>query len=64
MDNTNDTDYQLFVGIDRSDTKLDIAYMDPQGNTTHLTKISTRPEGLLEWVQALRGAGARVIGLE
>jgi len=56
MDNTNDTDYQLFVGIDRSDTKLDIAYMDPQGNTTHLTKISTRPEGLLEWVQALRGA--------
>ena len=34
MDNTNDTQYQLFVGIDRADAKLDIACTDPQGNTS------------------------------
>jgi transposase len=53
--NTN-TDYQLFVGIDRSDFNLDIACLDAGGNTENRTKISTRPEALLEWVQALRCA--------
>ena len=54
--NTTPIDYRLFVGIDRSDSKLDIARMNPQGRTTELTKTSTRPEALLEWVNALRSA--------
>jgi transposase len=54
--NTTTIDYQLFVGIDRSDAKLDIACTDPQGRTEHLAKISTRPGALLEWVNALRAA--------
>ena len=54
--NTTNTSYGLFVGIDRSDSKLDIACIDPQGRTTDLAKISTRPGALLEWVNALRSA--------
>ena len=53
--NTNNN-YHLFVGIDRSDTKLDIACLDPQGDTIELTKTSTRPEALLGWANTLRAA--------
>lgn len=53
---TNTNAYRLFVGIDRSDTNLNIACLDGDGNTTLQKKISTKPEALLEWVNALRSA--------
>jgi transposase len=57
MDNkTNANSYQLFVGIDRSDADLDIAPMEPGGDITRRAKISTKPEALLEWANALRAA--------
>ena len=51
---TTNTNYQLFVGIDRSDPKLDVARLLPGSDAPRREKISTRPEALLEWVHSLR----------
>ncbi len=46
--------YQTLVGIDRSDASIDIAILSADGRPLREQKVSTRPEALLEWVQALR----------
>lgn len=45
--------HHLFIGIDRSDTSLDICIMDIGGQILDQSKICSRPETLLEWVQAI-----------
>lgn len=61
MDTTTDT-YQLFVGVDRSDAILDTSSMPPGGGRRRAGNVSTKPEALLRWAQALRAdaPGGRV----
>lgn len=57
METTNQqTPYQLYIGIDRSDATLDISIMQPTGESIQRCKISTKPDALLTWVQSLRTA--------
>lgn len=46
------TPYHTFVGIDRSDQKIDIAVRHHDSLAEHV--ISTKPEALRDWVHALR----------
>lgn len=48
--------YSLFVGIDRSDASLDVCILSSTGTPLKQQKVSSKPEALLEWVQALRTA--------
>jgi transposase len=45
--------HHLHIGIDRSDTSIDICSLDASGETSAQAKISTAPESLLPWVREL-----------
>ena len=46
--------HQLFVGIDRSDSTIDICQLNQDGQTIKQDKIKCSPESLLLWVHQLR----------
>ena len=51
-----------FIGIDRSDYRLDLCILAAKGKVLEQTSISTDPEAMLAWVRKIEGmlpAGAR-----
>ena len=46
--------YAAFVGIDRSDRKIDITVLDPRGKHRDRREISSRPNSLEDWILELR----------
>jgi transposase len=53
----------FFIGIDRSDYRLDLCLLDSGGAVLEQTAISSDPEAMLAWARALQGRlpdGARV----
>ncbi len=51
-----------FIGIDRSDYRLDLCILDANGKILEQTAISSDPEAMLAWVRKIEGmlpAGAR-----
>lgn len=46
--------HHRFIGIDRSDTSLDLCILDDKGECLGYSKISTAPEALLPWVCGLQ----------
>lgn len=45
--------YKLFIGIDWSDSKIDVCLLNAMGETIKQDKISTKPEALFLWVELL-----------
>ncbi|MEM7601451.1 MAG: IS110 family transposase [Verrucomicrobiota bacterium] len=52
--------YQPFIGIDRSDAKIDIAELTPKNRHLQLHSLSSSPEALQTWVDRLAKEDARV----
>jgi hypothetical protein len=45
----------FFIGIDRSDYRLDLCLLDAAGAVLEQTAISSDPEAMLAWARALQG---------
>ena len=50
---THIMEHQYFIGIDRSDTTIDICKLDKAGITIEQDKIPSAPESLILWVKKL-----------
>ena len=48
------TPYSAFVGIDRSDKKIDITVLDHEGRNLGHRQISSKPNSLQDWIIELR----------
>ncbi len=46
--------YAAFVGIDRSDRKIDVTVLDPSGGRLGQREISSGPDSLEDWIADLR----------
>lgn len=46
--------HHLLIGIDRSDSHLDLCVLDTEGNILTQSRISSAPEELFPWVESLR----------
>jgi transposase len=47
--------HHLFIGIDRSDSHLDLCVLDGGGDVLKQHRISSDPEALAPWVEEIRG---------
>ena len=47
-------EYHVFIGIDRSDSKLDIAVLEQDAKQPAHEVISSKPEAMQEWVNRLQ----------
>ena len=46
--------FDLLIGLDRSDRKADLHFIETPSNRTWTQSLSTRPEDLAQWVHQLR----------
>ena len=53
-DNSDSNNYAAFIGIDRSDKKIDITTLAPDGTHLGHRQISSKPNSLKDWILELR----------